>query len=103
MVVFVTPAVVAGSVALFPGTDSVTKGLQSDVSGGLLAAFVLVAVATGAVKGMIGSGYALITTPIFATVIDPTLAVVVLTIPPWMLNAFQIGETDTVLAFVREE
>ena len=35
--------------------------------------------------------------------IDPTLAVVVLAIPPWMINMFQIGETDTGLSFIREE
>jgi uncharacterized membrane protein YfcA len=98
-----TLSVLAGSVVLFPGTEHVTRGLQSDVSTGLLALFVVVAVVAGAVKGMIGFGYALITTPIFASVIDPTLAVVVLAVPPWMLNMFQIGETDTGLAFVREE
>ena len=98
-----TLAVVAGTIVFFPGPDNITKGLQSDVSGGLLALFVVVAVVAGAVKGMIGFGYALITTPIFASVIDPTLAVVVLAIPPWMLNMFQVGETDTGLAFVREE
>ena len=98
-----TLTVLAGSVVLFPGMDNITKGIQSDVSGGLLALFVVVAVVAGAVKGMIGFGYALITTPIFASVIDPTLAVAVLAIPPWMLNMFQVGETDTGLAFVREE
>ncbi|WP_158058527.1 TSUP family transporter [Halorussus halophilus] len=103
MMVFATLAVVAGSVLLYPGAENVTKGLQSNVSAGLLALFVLVAVVAGAVKGMIGFGYALITTPIFASVIDPTLAVVVLAIPPWMINMFQIGETDTGLEFVREE
>jgi len=103
MMAVATLAVVVGSVVFFPGTEHVTKGLQSDVSGGLLALFVVVAVAAGAVKGMIGFGYALITTPIFASVIDPTLAVVVLAIPPWMINVFQIGETDTGLEFVREE
>jgi uncharacterized membrane protein YfcA len=100
---FATLLVVAGSVVLFPGSENVTRGLQSDVSGATLALFVVVAIVAGAVKGMIGFGYALIATPIFATVIDPTLAVVVLAIPPWMLNVFQIGETDTGLAFVREE
>lgn len=103
MMAVATLAVVAGSVVFFPGPDNVTKGLQSDVSGELLALFVVVAVAAGVVKGMIGFGYALITTPIFASVIDPTLAVVVLAIPPWMLNMFQVGETDTGLEFVREE
>ena len=98
-----TLAVVVGSIVFFPGMDNITQGIQSDVSAGLLALFVLVAVVAGAVKGMIGFGYALITTPIFASVIDPTLAVVVLAIPPWMLNMFQVGETDTGLAFVREE
>jgi uncharacterized membrane protein YfcA len=98
-----TLTVLAGSIVFFPGMDSITKGIQSDVSAGVLALFVLVAVVAGAVKGMIGFGYALITTPIFASVIDPTLAVAVLAIPPWMLNMFQVGETDTGLAFVREE
>ena len=98
-----TLAVVAGSVVFFPGVDHVTKGLQSDVSVGLLAVFVLVAVVAGAIKGVLGFGYALVATPIFASVVDPTLAVVVLAIPPWMLNVFQVGETDTGLAFVREE
>ncbi len=98
-----TLTVLAGAIVFFPGMDNITKGIQSDVSGGLLALFVVVAVVAGAVKGMIGFGYALITTPIFATVIDPTLAVAVLAIPPWMLNMFQVGETDTGLAFVREE
>jgi uncharacterized membrane protein YfcA len=64
---------------------------------------MLVAVVAGVVKGMVGFGYALITTPIFASVIDPTFAVVVLAIPPWMINMFQIGETNTGLTFVREE
>nr|WP_254524117.1 sulfite exporter TauE/SafE family protein [Natrinema caseinilyticum] len=65
--------------------------------------FDCVAVFAGAVKGIIGFGYALITTPIFATVIDPTFAVVVLSIPPWMINVFQIGETDTGVAFLPDE
>ncbi|MBX0295742.1 sulfite exporter TauE/SafE family protein [Halomicroarcula sp. F27] len=98
-----TLAVVVGSVVFFPGVESVTQGLQSDVSGTLLALFVVVAVVAGAIKGMIGFGYSLVTTPIFASVIDPTLAVVVLAIPPWMINMFQVGETDTGLEFVRRE
>jgi len=103
MMAVATLAVAAGSVVFFPGADSLSAGLQSDVSLALLAAFVLVAIVAGVVKGMLGFGYALITTPIFASVIDPTVAVAVLAIPPWMLNMFQIGETDTGLAFVREE
>lgn len=98
-----TLAVVAGSVVFFPGVENVSQGVQSDVTLPLLGAFVVVAIVAGAVKGMIGFGYALITTPIFASVVDPTLAVVVLAIPPWMINVFQIGETDTGLAFIREE
>jgi len=101
--VFATLAVVAGSIDFFPGFDNLSKGLQADISSGLLAAFVLVAVVAGVVKGMVDFGYALITTPIFASVIDPTFAVVVLAIPPWMINMFQIGETNTGLSFIREE
>ncbi len=103
MMTLATLSVIAGSIVFFPGAGNVSAGIQSDISLGLLAAFVLVAIVAGIVKGMLGFGYALITTPIFASVIDPTFAVVVLTIPPWMINMFQIGETDTGLAFVREE
>lgn len=103
MMTIAAMAVIAGTIVFFPGFDEVTKGVQSTVTTELLVLFVLVAVVAGAVKGMIGFGYALITTPIFASVIDPTLAVVVLAIPPWMINMFQIGETDTGLGFIREE
>ena len=103
MMVAATLAVVAGSIVFYPGRENLTAGVQSTVTVELLVLFVGVAVVAGVVKGMIGFGYALITTPIFASVIDPTMAVVVLAIPPWMLNMFQIGETDTGLTFVREE
>ena len=98
-----TLSVIAGSIVFFPGVEGMTSGLQSDVSAEILVVFVGVAILAGAIKGMIGFGYALIATPIFASVIDPTFAVVVLAIPPWMLNMFQIGETGTGRAFVREE
>jgi uncharacterized membrane protein YfcA len=101
--VIATGAVVAGSIALFPGTENLTRGIQSNVGPGAIALLVLVAVAAGAVKGAIGFGYALITTPIFATVIDPALAVVILAIPPWMINLFQLAETNTGTEYVRRE
>jgi uncharacterized membrane protein YfcA len=103
MMVCATVAVVVSSIVFFPGTDNLGRGIQSDLSAGLLALFVVVAVIAGVVKGMVGFGYALITTPIFASVVDPTFAVVVLAIPPWMLNMFQIGETATGREFVRAE
>ena len=103
MMLIATLAVAIACVVFFPGFDNLSKGLQSEVSVGLLALFMLVAVVAGVGKGMVGFGYALITTPIFASVIDPTFAVVVLAIPPWMINMFQIGETNTGLTFVREE
>ncbi|GGL40585.1 hypothetical protein GCM10009037_25340 [Halarchaeum grantii] len=103
MMSLATLAVLAGSILLFPGWGNVTKGVQSTVTTELLALFVVVAVVAGAIKGMLGFGYALITTPIFASVIDPTLAVVVLAIPPWMINMFQVGETKTGVSFIREE
>jgi len=103
VMVAATLAVVVGAVVFFPGVDNVTRGIQSNVSAGLLALFLVVAVVAGAVKGLIGFGYALITTPIFASVIDPTVAVVVLAVPPWMLNMFQVGETDTGLEFLARE
>lgn len=98
-----TLAVVAGAVVFFPGFDNITQGIQSNVTPALLALFVGVAIAAGAVKGMLGFGYSLIATPVFVSVIDPTLAIVVLAIPPWMINMFQVGETDTGIEFVREE
>ncbi len=103
MMVAATLAVIVASIAFFPGLGHIGKGVQSELSVELLALFVLVAIIAGVVKGMIGFGYSLITTPVFASVIDPTFAVVVLAIPPWMLNMFQIGETDTGRTFVREE
>ena len=103
MMVAATLAVIVASIVFFPGLEHIGKGVQSDLSVELLALFVAVAIVAGVVKGMIGFGYSLITTPIFASVIDPTFAVVVLAIPPWMLNMFQIGETDTGREFVREE
>ncbi|WP_020220631.1 sulfite exporter TauE/SafE family protein [Halarchaeum acidiphilum] len=103
MMSLATLAVLAGSILLFPGWGNVTKGVQSTVTTELLALFVVVAIVAGAIKGMLGFGYALITTPIFASVIDPTLAVVVLAIPPWMINMFQVGETKTGVSFIREE
>jgi uncharacterized membrane protein YfcA len=96
-------AVIAGSVLLFPGAEHVGKGIDGEVSTTLVATVVAVALVAGAVKGMLGFGYALVATPVLASVVDPTLAVVVLAIPPWMINMFQVGETDTGLAFVREE
>jgi uncharacterized protein len=98
-----TLAVIAGSIVFFPGTENLTRGIQSNVGVPQIALLVFVAIFAGAVKGMIGFGYALITTPIFATVIDPALAVVILAIPPWMINIFQLGETDTGLEYVRRE
>jgi uncharacterized membrane protein YfcA len=103
VMVVATLTVVVGSVVLFPGFGNLRQGLQSDISQGFLVLCLLVAILAGVIKGMVGFGYAIVTTPIFASVIDPTLAVVVLAIPPWMLNMFQVGETDTGLAFVREE
>ncbi len=103
MMALSTLLVVVGAIVLFPGADHVTDGVQTNLSTNLIVLFVVVAVVAGAIKGMSGFGYALIATPIFASVIDPTVAVAVLAVPPWMLNAFQIGETDTGLDFVREE
>ncbi|TMT86489.1 sulfite exporter TauE/SafE family protein [Haloterrigena sp. H1] len=103
MMVAATLAVIVASIVFFPGLEHIGKGVQSDLSVELLALFVGVAIVAGVVKGMIGFGYSLITTPIFASVIDPTFAVVVLAIPPWMLNMYQVGETDTGREFVREE
>jgi uncharacterized membrane protein YfcA len=81
--------------------------MLSGVEGGLtsveLLALFLIATLAAVTKGAVGFGFALIATPLFATIIDPALAVVVLAVPPWMINVFQIGDTGTGLAYVREE
>ncbi|WP_327053874.1 sulfite exporter TauE/SafE family protein [Halomicrococcus gelatinilyticus] len=103
MMVLATGTVLVATVALFPGVDSMTDGVNAEVGTLTLLFFFAVAIFSGAVKGALGFGYALITTPVFATVIDPTLAVVVLAIPPWMINLFQIGETRTGLTYIKRE
>jgi hypothetical protein len=103
MMAIATGAVLLGTIAFFPGMDSITKGVQGDLGVTTIALFFLVAIFAAVVKGAIGFGFALITTPVFATVIDPTLAVVVLAIPPWMINLFQVGETNTGLEYIKSE
>src|SRR5699024_9634604 len=98
-----TLAVIASSIVFFPGVENITKGIQSDVSGGLFVLFIGVAILAGTVMGMLGFGFSLIVTPVFASVIDPTLAVVVLVVPPLMINVFQAGDTGTGIGFIREE
>lgn len=90
------------AVVFFPGTDHLADGLRHGVTTWDLLAFAAVAVAGAAVKGMSGFGYSLLVTPVAALIIDPTLAVVVLVVPPLMLNLFQVGETGTGLAYLRQ-
>lgn len=103
MMTSATLAVITAAIVFFPGTENITQGIQSDVSVGLLVLFVGVAILAGTVMGMLGFGFSLIVTPVFASVLDPTLTVVVLAIPPLMINVFQIGDTGTGVGFVREE
>jgi hypothetical protein len=90
------------AVALFPGMNHLADGLRADATNVDIAVFVLVAVVGAVLKGISGFGYSLLVTPVAALVIDPTLAVVVLAIPPLMLNIFQVGETGTGMPYVRE-
>lgn len=94
-------AILVPAVALFPGPANVTAGLRASATPTTLLLFALVVTVGATVKGLTGFGYALIVTPIAAAIVDPTVAVVVLAIPPWMLNVFQIGETRTGLGYVR--
>lgn len=96
--------VLAPAVALFPGTSraALTAGLRGGFTTTDLVLFAVVAVSAAAVKGLTGFGYALIATPLAALLIDPTAAVVVLAIPPLMLNLFQVGETGTGWGYLRE-
>ncbi len=95
--------VVSLSLILYPGSGNLTEGLRGSVDVADLFLFGLVVTLGAAVKGVSGFGYAVITTPIAATIIDPTIAIVVLSVPPLMLNIFQVGETNTGLRFIREE
>lgn len=90
------------AIVLFPGVDHLGDGLRAGVTGWNLLAFAVVAVLGAALKGISGFGYSLLVTPVAALIIDPTLAVVVLAIPPLMLNVFQVGETGTGRAYVRQ-
>lgn len=90
------------AVVLFPGADHVSDGLRVGVTPWALVVFAGVAVAAAALKGISGFGYSLLVTPVAALVIDPALAVIVLAIPPLMLNLFQVGETGTGLRYARQ-
>ncbi|WP_018128782.1 MULTISPECIES: sulfite exporter TauE/SafE family protein [Haladaptatus] len=98
-----TVAVVVAAIGLFPGVENVTNGLKTNATTTDLALFVALIVLAAMVKGMVGFGFALIATPLAASVMNVEIAVVVLAIPPWMINVFQVGETDTGLEFVRRE
>jgi uncharacterized membrane protein YfcA len=98
-----TLAVITAAIVFFPGAENITKGIQSDVSLWLFALFIGVTILAGTVMGMLGFGFSLIVTPVFVSVIDPTLAVVVLAVPPLMINTFQVGDTGTGIEFIREE
>lgn len=91
------------AVVLFPGFKDLAGGLKSGVSTPGLAVFAAFAVVSGLIKGVSGFGEALIITPVAASVIDPTAAVVALAIPPLMTNVFQIGDTRTGLEYVRSQ
>lgn len=94
---------IAAAILLFPGTENITQGIQSNVSGSLFVLLIGVAILGGTVMGMLGFGFSLIVTPVLVSVIDPTLAVVVLAVPPLIINVFQMGDTGTGIEFVREQ
>ena len=96
-------AVTAAAVGLFPGFDNLTAGLDAGVGPVILLALLGVVTVGALTKGTVGFGFSLVATPLFATVIDPRLAVIVLAIPPWMINLFQIGDTRTGWSFLRRE
>lgn len=96
-------AVVATSVLLFPGTDSVLDGFEGSITPGTLLLLFAISTLAAMVKGTVGFGAALVSTPLVATIIDPTTAVVVLAVMPWMINIFQVGETRTGLTYVLDE
>lgn len=94
--------VVVPAVALFPGVEHLGDGLRQDATAWSLGGFAAVAVVGAALKGISGFGYSLLVTPVAALIIDPGLAVVVLAIPPLVLNVFQVGETGTGIGYARK-
>lgn len=92
---------VVPAVALFPGAGELAEGLKADIGAIDLIIFAAGAVLSGVVKGALGFGESLVFTPIAAILIDPTVAVIVLAVPPLMVNVFQVGETGTGLGYVR--
>jgi hypothetical protein len=94
--------VVLGVIVLSIGTGPAVTELPIELSGVGFALLVAVPVVAGAIEGTIGFGYAMIATPIFATLLDPATAVVVLAVPPWMINVFQVGETNTGSEYIRQ-
>lgn len=90
------------AVVLFPGVQHLGDGLRQDATTWSLGGFAAVAVVGAALKGISGFGYSLLVTPVAALIIDPALAVVVLAIPPLVLNVFQVGETGAGLACARQ-
>ncbi len=98
-----TVAVVTVAIGLFPGTESITQGLKTNATTTDMVLFLAMVVLAAMVKGMVGFGFALIATPLAASVMSVELAVIVLAVPPWMLNVFQVGETDTGFEYVRRE
>lgn len=95
--------VLVPAIALFPGTGqgSLSAGLRGGFSTGQLIAFLVIGLLAAGVKGLSGFGYALIATPLAAVLIAPSDAVVVLAVPPLMMNLFQVGETGTGLGYLR--
>lgn len=93
------------AVVLFPGTHAhaLTAGLHRGFGTTQLLLLAGIAVLAGAAKGICGFGDALIITPLAALLVSPHVAVVVLAVPPLMLNLFQIGETGIGWSYIREQ
>lgn len=98
-----TGTVISASILLFPGSNNVLKGIEGNITFATFLLLFAVAILGATVKGTVGFGAGLIPTPIFASIIDPTVAVVVLAILPWQNNMFQVGETQTGITYIREE
>lgn len=96
--------VLVPAIFLFPGTgpQGSTGGLKAGVSAEGLVVFAVFAVLSGLIKGVSGFGEALVMTPVAASIMDPTSAVVALAIPPLMTNVFQVGDTGTGLSYIKK-
>jgi uncharacterized membrane protein YfcA len=90
-------------VLLFPGWESATEPIKPEASAVHLLLFIAVVFFAGIVKGLVGFGFSTIVTSVAVLMVDPISAVILLSVPPWVLNIYQIGETNAGFTMLKRE